>query len=368
MVRKNKSKSFEVSMKGIFELMKKYGHEQIVFNYDKATGLKAVIAIHDTTLGPAIGGLRMWKYNEEQEVIEDALHLSQGMTYKYAVHGFPYGGGKAAIWGDPYTEKNDELLQAFGTFVETLKGRFVVGTDVGISSTDLVSVRKQTKYVIGLPEEFGGVGSTAVITAFGVYQGMKASAKEVFGSDSLKGKTIAVQGLGKVGKELVHFLCQGEAKLIATDIFAESLTFVRENYPQVDIIEPDEIYSVDCDIFSPCALGGVLNDETIPQLKCKVVCGAANNVLKEMRHAEMLKERGILYAPDYVVNGGGLIQGLGELEGYNQDWAINKTAQIYDTLLRIYQISKEEKITTVEAANRLVEKRLQIIQQIKSKY
>lgn len=352
----------------IFLKMEQYGHEQVIFNYDQATGLKAIIAIHNTKLGPAIGGCRMWKYATEEEAIEDVLNLSHGMTYKCAAAGFTYGGGKSVIWADPHTEKNDALLQAFGAFVDTLHGRYITGTDVGTNAADLVSMRKQTKYVLGLPEELGGVGSTAVITAFGVYQGMKASAKEVFGSDNLRNKRIAIQGLGKVGKELIELLLQEEAELIAADILPENVATVQAKYPQVQIVAVDEIYSVECDIFAPCALGGVVNDETISRLRCKIICGSANNVLQTERHAELLQEFGILYAPDYVVNGGGLIQALGELEGYKQDWAIHQAAEIYDKLLMVYKIAKEENITTIKAANKIVEQRIERIQQIRSKY
>ncbi|RIV28164.1 amino acid dehydrogenase [Alicyclobacillaceae bacterium I2511] len=348
--------------------MEMNGHEQVVFNYDKATGLKTIIAIHDTTLGPALGGCRMWNYGSEQEAVQDVLRLSRGMTYKCAVSGEGFGGGKAVIWGDPHQDKSDELFQAFGTFVETLKGRFYTGTDVGTVGTDFVSARKQTEYLVGLPEEYGGSGNSAIITAYGVLRGMKATAKEAFGSENLTGKTVAIQGLGKVGKLLVSYLLEDGAKVIGTDIYQENVEIVKANFPSVEIVAPEKIYGVQCDIFSPNALGAVLNDETIPQLTCRVICGAANNVLAQPRHGQVLHDRNILYAPDYVVNAGGLIEVAEELHGFNKDRAFQKADQIYDILLQIYRISKLENIPTSDAADRLVERKLETIQRIQNKY
>ncbi|NSL52554.1 Glu/Leu/Phe/Val family dehydrogenase [Calidifontibacillus erzurumensis] len=352
----------------IFEEMKKHGHEQLIFNYDKSTGLKAIIAIHDTTLGPALGGCRMWNYESTNDAILDALRLSKGMTYKCAVSGVNYGGGKAVIIGDPKSEKSDELFQAFGSFVETMKGRFYTGTDVGTVGMDFVSAAKQTSYLVGLPKEYGGSGNSAVITAFGVWNAMKATAKEVFGTDSLEGLTIAVQGLGKVGQCLVKHLYDEGAKLIVTDIFEDNIQKVLDQYEGIKAVEPNKIYSVECDIFSPNALGAVINDQTIPQLKCSAIVGAANNVLKEERHGDILHEKGILYAPDYVANAGGLIQVADELHEYNHERAFANARRIYDILGQIYSISKKENIPTYKAANLLVENKIKKIAGIKSKY
>lgn len=352
----------------IFDEMEKYGHEQVIFNYDKATGLKSIIAIHDTTLGPALGGCRMWDYQTEQDAIMDALRLSRGMTYKCAVSNVMFGGGKTVIIGDPKKDKSDELFQSLGTYVETLKGRYYTGTDVGTVGMDFVSASKQTKYLVGLPEEYGGSGNSAIITAYGVWRGMKATAKEVFGTDSLNGLTIAVQGLGKVGQNLVRYLYDEGAKIIATDIFEENALKIKVEFPDVEIVKPEEIYGVNCDIYSPNALGAVINDDTIPQFKCKAICGAANNVLKEGRHGNLLHEKGILYAPDYVTNAGGLIQVADELQGYNKDRAFKNASLIYDTLLNIFKISKEQNIPTYKAADVLVETKIDTIGKLQSKF
>ena len=355
-------------LSNVFEQMEQYGHEQVIFNYDKATGFKAIIAIHDTTLGPALGGCRMWKYDTEADALNDALRLSRGMTYKCAVSGVTHGGGKTVIWGDPQKDKSDEYFQSLGTFVETLKGRYYTGTDVGTVGMDFVSAGKQTKYVVGLPEEYGGSGNSAIITAYGVWRGMKATAKEAFGTDSLNGLTIAVQGLGKVGFNLVNHLYEEGAKLIVTDISEENVRRVVDNFPGVQVVKPEEIFGVECDIYSPNALGAVINDETIPQFKCKAISGAANNVLAEERHGEILHEKGILYAPDYVSNAGGLIQVADELQGYNKDRAFMNASLIYDILTQIYAISKEQNIPTYKAANVLVENKIEKIGRVQTKY
>ncbi len=352
----------------VFEEMAKYGHEQVIFNYDKATGLKSIIAIHDTTLGPALGGCRMWDYASEQAALTDALRLSRGMTYKCAVAGVTHGGGKTVIIGDSNTGKSDELFQALGSFVETLKGRYYTGTDVGTVGMDFVAAGKQTKYVVGLPEEYGGSGNSAVITAYGVWRAMKATAKEAFGSDSLRGLKVAVQGLGKVGCNLVGHLVQEGAELVVTDVSEESLHRIKEEYPLVGMVQPEEIFAVECDIFSPNALGAVINDETIPRLKCKAVCGAANNVLAEPRHGDLLHARGILYAPDYVANAGGLIQVADELQGYNRERAFKNAGLIYDILLQIFELARKDNIATHKAADRLVESKIEKISQIQRKF
>jgi leucine dehydrogenase len=352
----------------IFEEMKEHGHEQIIFNYDKATGLKSIIAIHDTTLGPALGGCRMWDYESTDAALRDVLRLSKGMTYKCGVSGVPHGGGKAVIIGDPKDEKSDELFQAFGTFVEMLKGRFYTGTDVGTVGMDFVSASKQTNYLVGLPEEYGGSGNSAVITAFGVWKAIKATALEVFGRDSLKDLSIAVQGLGKVGQFLVDHLYEEGAKLVVTDIFQDNIDQVLKKYPDIQAVAPDKIYEVDCDIFSPNALGAIINDETIPLFKCSAIAGAANNVLAEERHGAILHEKGILYAPDYVANAGGLIQVADELHVFNKDRAFKNASLIYGILGKIYKISKEQNIPTYKAANVLVEEKIEKIGLIQKKF
>ncbi|MFZ5824302.1 MAG: Leu/Phe/Val dehydrogenase [Bacillota bacterium] len=353
---------------GVFERMMKDGHEQIVFCYDKATGLKAIIAIHDTTLGPALGGCRMWAYPAEEEALDDALRLSKGMTYKSAASGQNHGGGKAVIWGNPKTEKSEELFRAFGKFVGTLGGRFITGTDVGTEKTDFVWSKMESPWFVALPEEYGGSGDSSIITAFGVWKGIKASAMFRWGSDVLKGRRVVVQGLGKVGYHLVEHLTDEGAILTVTDVMEEKVEAVRQAFPNVEAVTPEKIYDIPCDIFSPNALGGVINDETIDRLRCEVVAGSANNQLKELRHGDELHRRGILYAPDYVINGGGLIQVADELMGYDRDRAFRKTASIYDMLLKIYAISRDEHIPTYLAANRLAERRIDKVAQLNRIY
>ncbi len=355
-------------LQSIFAQMAEYGHEQVIFNYDKATGLKCIIAIHDTTLGPALGGCRMWAYESEQDALTDALRLSRGMTYKCAVAGVTHGGGKTVIIGDPKTDKSDELFQSLGTFVQALNGRYYTGTDVGTVGMDFVSAAKQSDYLVGLPEEYGGSGNSAIITAFGALRGIKATAKEAFGSDSLQGLTIAVQGLGKVGYDLVGRLNSEGAKIVATDVNEDSLRRLREEYPKVAIVAPEDIFGVECDIFSPNALGACINDETIPQLKCRAICGAANNQLAEPRHGDRLHQLGILYAPDYVANAGGLIQVADELQGYNKDRAFKNAGLIYDILLQIFAISKEQNVPTYRAADLMIERRIETIGRLRRKY
>lgn len=353
---------------GVFERMQKDGHEQVIFFYDKSTGLKAIVAIHDTTLGPALGGCRMWPYATEEEAFEDALRLSKGMTYKSAVSGNNHGGGKAVIWGNPKTDKSEKLFRAFGRYVQTLHGRFVTGTDVGTDKTDFVWSRMEGNQFVALPEEYGGSGDSSIITAFGVWKGMKAAAAHVWGDDSLKGKHVAVQGLGKVGYHLVEHLADEGAVLTVTDVVPENVARVRESFKNVTVVGPDEIFDVPCDIFSPNALGGVINDDTIQRLKCKIVAGAANNQLKEPRHGDALRAREILYAPDYVINGGGLIQVADELMGYNRDRAFRKTAGIYDMLRQIFAMADRESIPTYKAADRIAEERIASVAELKRIY
>ncbi len=348
---------------GVFERMQKDGHEQVVFCYDKATGLKAIIAIHDTTLGPALGGCRMWPYATEEEALDDALRLSKGMTYKSAASGQNHGGGKSVIWGNPKQDKSEEFFRAFGRFVQTLGGRFITGTDVGTDKSDFVYSKMESPYLVALPEEHGGSGDSSIITAFGVWRGIKAAAQHTWGDSSLKGKRIAVQGLGKVGYHLVEHLADEGAVLTVTDVVPENVERAAKAF-KVETVAPDRIYDVPSDIFSPNALGGIISDETLPRLTCKVIAGAANNQLKEPRHGDELFRRGILYAPDYVINAGGLIQVADELKGYNRDRAFRKTAQIYDMLLQIFAISKEEQIPTYLAADRLAERRIEKIAQL----
>lgn len=341
----------------IFQYMEKYDYEQLVFCQDKNSGLKAIIAIHDTTLGPALGGVRMWPYTSEEQAIEDALRLARGMTYKNAASGLNLGGGKTVIIGDPAKDKNEEMFRALGRFIQSLNGRYITAEDVGTTVEDMDLIYEETDYVTGISPEFGSSGNPSPVTAYGVYLGMKASAKEAFGDENLKGKKIAVQGLGNVAYKLCEYLHTEGAELIVTDINPNAVDRVVKKFNATPV-DPNEIYKQEVDIFSPCALGAIINDDTIPQLKAKVIAGSANNQLKESRHGEILFEKGIVYAPDYVINAGGVINVADELNGYNRSRAMKKVETIYDNLTKIYEISRQEKIPTYLAANRLAEERI----------
>ena len=333
-------------------------HEQIVFCHDKGIGLKAIIAIHDTTLGPALGGTRMWPYKSDAEALNDVLRLSRGMTYKAAISGLKLGGGKAVIFGDSKTDKTPELFVKYGEFIESLNGKYITAEDVGSSTADMVNVRKSTTHVTGLPESMGGGGDPSPVTAYGVYMGMKASAFERWGSDSLKGRKIAIQGIGHVGTNLLRLVSEEGANVFVTDINQEQLKKLATQY-HAEMVSLDGIYDVDMDIYAPCALGATLNTENINRLKCSIVSGAANNQLADENiHGKMLAEKGILYAPDFLINAGGLINVFSELNGYNREVALEHTKQIYHTTLEIFKKAKEEKITTIEAAKIIAEQRI----------
>lgn len=351
----------------IIKYMETYDYEQLVICQDKTTGLKAFIAIHDTTLGPALGGTRMWTYNSEEEAIEDALRLARGMTYKNAAAGLNLGGGKAVIMGNPKTDKNDELFRAFGRFVEGLNGRYITAEDVGTTEADMDLIHLETDYVTGVSAEFGSSGNPSPVTALGVYVGMKAAAKEAFGDDSLKGKTIAVQGVGNVAYTMCEYLHEEGAKLIVTDINEEAVQRAVDNFGAT-AVGINEIYGVDADIFSPCALGAVINDETIPQLKAKVIAGSANNQLKNPEHGDKIHEMGLVYAPDYVINSGGVINVADELDGYNRERALKKVNTIYDTIEKIFAISKRDNIPSYVAADRLAEERIERVSKARNSF
>jgi leucine dehydrogenase len=342
----------------LFKYMETYDYEQVVVCQDKQSGLKAIIAIHDTTLGPALGGTRMWTYNSEAEAFEDALRLAKGMTYKNAAAGLNLGGGKTVIIGDSRKDKNEEMFRAFGRYIQGLNGRYITAEDVGTTVADMDIIHEETDYVTGISPAFGSSGNPSPVTAYGVYVGMKAAAKEAFGSDSLEGLTIAVQGVGNVSYTLCKHLHEEGAKLIVTDINKEAVARAVEDFG-AKAVDINEIYSVECDIFSPCALGAIINDDTIPQLKAKVIAGAANNQLKETRHGDLISELGIVYAPDYVINAGGVINVADELYGYNRERALKKVETIYDKIEAIFEISKRDRIPTYLAADRMAEERIE---------
>lgn len=347
----------------MFAELELYGHEQVVFCSDPQVGLRAIIAIHNTTLGPALGGTRMWPYSTDGEALTDVLRLSRGMTYKAAVAGLNLGGGKAVILGDPNTQKTEMLFRSYGRFVETLRGRYITAEDVGTTVRDMEWIRMETRYVTGVGGE-GGSGDPSPYTALGVFVGIKAAAKVVFGSESLQGRRIAVQGAGNVARNLIARLVHDGARVVVTDIFEDKAQQLCREYG-VEYVPPESIYSIECDIFSPNALGAVLNDTTIPQLRASIVAGGANNQLAdEDRHAAMLAERGILYAPDYVINAGGLINVTSEIEHWSREQVTRKVEGIYDTLLRIFRTAQNEGILTTQASNRIAEERIALAHHI----
>ncbi len=351
----------------MFAELELYGHEQVVFCSDPEVGLKAIIAIHDTTLGPALGGTRMWNYPSDADAITDVLRLSRGMTYKAAVAGLNLGGGKAVIIGDPSTQKNEMLFRSYGRYIETLRGRYITAEDVGTTVRDMEWIQMETSYVTGVAGEHGS-GDPSPYTALGVFVGIKAAAQFAYGSDSLAGKRIAVQGAGNVARNLVAQLVKDGARVVVTDIFEEKALQICSQYG-AEYVPPNKIYTIDCDIFSPNALGAILNDTTIPQLRCSIVAGAANNQLAdEERHALMLSQRGILYAPDYVINAGGLISVTSEIEHWSREQVSRKVENIYDTLLRIFRIAQREGILTNEASNRIAEERIAQVRHIHRTY
>ncbi|HET8810240.1 MAG TPA: Glu/Leu/Phe/Val dehydrogenase [Flavobacteriaceae bacterium] len=333
-------------------------HEQVVFCNDKDTGLKAIIGIHDTTLGPALGGTRMWDYASEWEALNDVLRLSRGMTFKSAVTGLNLGGGKAVIIGDAKTQKTPELMRRFGEFVDSLSGKYITAEDIGMETADMDTVRQVTPYVTGVSESLGGSGNPSPVTAYGVFMGMKAAAKYKFGSDSLQGKKILVQGIGHVGEVLVKHIREEGGEVLISDINQERLEAVRDEYGAI-IFGGDNIYSAEVDIYAPCALGATINDSTIPMLNAKVIAGAANNQLAdEVVHGRMLQEKGILYAPDFLINAGGIINVYAELEGYDKKEIFRKTENIYNTTLEIFDTADKNKITTHEAALKIAQDRI----------
>lgn len=326
------------------------GYEQVVKVTDSKAGLTAIIAIHDTTLGPALGGIRIQPYATFQDALEDVLRLSKGMTYKSAIAEVGYGGGKSVIIADPKTQKTPAMMLAFGAAVEKLAGHYICAEDVGSTVDDCQTIRRATKYVVGLPQSKSS-GNPGPFTAWGVFRGIQSAAKKLFGSDSLEGRTVAVQGLGCVGSQLVQYLFWAGANLILSDIDAARLKSIAHQYG-AKTIPADQILSVECDILSPCALGGLINDQTIPQFRCKAIAGAANNQLLRDHHGITLKERGILYAPDFVINAGGLLNVAAELEemGYHPGFSRAKTHRIYDCLLAIYDIAEKNNDSTHAAA------------------
>ncbi len=352
----------------IFNKMNEMGHEQINFFHDSSSGLKAIVAIHNTTLGPALGGARMWNYASEEEALIDVLRLSQGMTYKAAIAGLNLGGGKAVIIGDAKTQKSEKFFRSFGRFIEGLGGRYITAEDVNTTVKDMEHVKKETNYVTGISRALGGSGDPSPVTALGVYVGIKAAAKERLGLKSLSGLKVAIQGLGHVGQYLAEYLYKDGVELFVTDLEKSRVKSVVRKFG-AKASGRDDIHALDVDVFAPCALGAILNDKTIPELKCTIVAGAANNQLAEPTvHGGELKKRNILYAPDYAINAGGLINVSNEMEGYNRERAFKQAEGIYDILQAIFKRAREEDIPTNKASDILAEERIRNIGELKTFY
>ena len=352
----------------VFSQLDAFGHQKVVYCSDPSTGLKAIIAIHDTTLGPALGGTRMQPYKSENEALQDVLRLSRSMTYKSAITGLNLGGGKAVIIGDSRLHKSEALMRRFGRFIENFNGSFITAEDVGTNPRDMEYIRMETKHVTGIPESIGGSGDPSPVTAKGVFMGIKACLKEHFGNDSLAGKSIAVQGIGQVGENLVGLLRNENAKVYISDIDEDRLRQVAQKYGATAVAN-NNLFDLDIDVYSPCALGATVNTETINRLKCSIIAGSANNQLAdEVVHGCMLLEKGIMYAPDYLINAGGLINCYSEIAGFNKKKTLQMAENIYDATRRVLQKSKLENIPTNEAANKIAEKRIEDIRKIKASY
>ena len=335
------------------------GHEQVVFCQDAPTGLRAIIAIYSTKLGPALGGTRFYPYPSEDAALADVLNLSRAMAYKNALAGLDLGGGKAGIIGDPARLKSEALLRAYGRFVESLSGRYITACDVGTYSEDMDIIARECTHVTGRTGPNGGAGDSSVLTAFGVFQGMRAAAEHVWGTTSLAGRRVAVEGVGKVGRRLVGHLLDADAQVVICDVAADAVERVCTQYPAVEVAASQaELAAGTMDIYSPCALGGSIDDDTVATLAAGIVCGAANNQLAHPGIEKQLADRGIVYAPDYLVNSGGVIQVADEFAGFNFDRAQSRAAQIFDTTKRILTMADEEGIPPAVAADRLAERRM----------
>ena len=357
----------DVKKQSIFDQMNDLQHEQVVFCTDKETGLKAIIAIHNTVLGPAMGGTRMWNYANDEEAIKDALRLSRGMTFKSALAGLNIGGGKAVIIGDARRDKNEFLMRRFGKFIDSLNGKYYAAEDMNITMQDIEYMSMETPFVVGKPQYMGGSGDPSPMTAYGVYMGMKAAAKKAYGSDSLEAKNILVQGAGQVGKYLVDHLVKENANVFIADIFEDKIKAVIGKHPKVSVVDPKKIFQMEMDIYSPCAMGATLNDFTIPEMKCAVVAGAANNQLaNEEKHSAMLRDHSIVYAPDFLINSGGIANVYYEYSGnHNLEIVKASTEKIYDVCLDVLNHSEQSNIGSHEAALELALERIDKVGKVK---
>lgn len=350
-----------------FDYMERYGYEQMVYFYDKTTGLKGITCIHDTTLGPALGGTRLWNYQSEEDAALDCLRLARGMTYKNAAAGLNLGGGKTVLIGDADSIKSEAYFRALGRYVQSLNGRYITAEDVNTSCKDMEYVNMETQHVVGLE---GRSGNPSPMTALGAFHGIRAALKYKFGTDDISKFSFAVQGAGQTGYYLINFLLEAKAKKIYfSEINTKHIERMNREHPEVEFVSPEDIYGLNVDVFAPCALGAVMNDNTIPQIKAKVVAGTANNVLAdEDKHGLMLKDAGILYAPDFVINAGGVINVYHELKNYNRDEVIKAIEKIYDRLLDIFKISDKEGVHAQEAAKVFARQRIQTIKEVHSNY
>jgi len=352
----------------VFDKLDFLNHQQVVFCNDEETGLKAIIAIHNTVLGPALGGTRMWHYENETEALNDVLRLSKAMTYKAAITGLNLGGGKAVIIGDSRTDKSEAMMRRFGKFIKNLNGSFITTQDVGTSPKDMAYIKMETAHVTGLPEVMGGSGDLSPITAKGVFMGIKACVKEMFGTDSLAGRSVAVQGTGHVGENLVNLLRAENAKVFVSDISQERLIRVAKKYG-AEAVNNNKLFDIDFDVYAPCALGATVNSETINKMKCSIIAGSANNQLAdEHTDGKLLLEKGIIFAPDYLINAGGVINCYSELEGYSKKRTLQLAENIYEATREVLKKSKLENIPTIVAANKIAEKRISDIKKIKASY
>lgn len=350
-----------------FDRISQDEHEQVVYCYDKATGLKAIIAIHNTTLGPALGGTRIWEYVSDDDALLDALRLAKGMTYKAAMANLKLGGGKAVIIGNVHQVKTKALLRRYGQFVDSLHGRYITGPDVNTDMHDMASIAQGTQYVQSLPSTQGGSDDPSPCTAYGIYLGMKAAVKKIYGVDSLKNKKIGVEGAGKVGAYLIAYLCQEDAQVYVTDVVPGRLAAIAQSHP-VHIVQPDQLYDLPLDVYAPCALGATLNNATIARLRCKIVAGAANNQLEDVqRHGQLLFDQGIVYVPDFLVNAGGLINiHTGLYYTYSRALAYQHIEGIYATCLEVLERSEKELIPPSVVAEQLAKARIDNTKRVSS--
>jgi len=350
----------------IFDLMDEYGHEELVFCYDRGTGLRAIIAVHDTTLGPALGGTRMWDYTSEDAAVAEALRLSRSMTYQGAISDCDTGGGKGILWGDPARDKSEAYFRAFGRFIEGLGGRFITYADLGTDDRDLRYVKRETRYIAPFVTPGRGESLGGKATAYGVLWGMRACCKVKFGVSSARGRRVAIQGLGEVGANLARYLYEEGAELVITDIVYDAMKRVQDTNPGAEIVRPDEIYECECDIFSPCAFGRVVTRERAERLKCKIIAGAAYDVLESAEVGDYLHSQGILYAPDFVISAGELFQTADDMRPATEEETLRRTSEIFDVLVKVFERAARDDIPPFRAARMMADERMERVGGVRS--